>query len=57
MKRRSLKWIVPALLLMSVTIGVQAQTQGRFLYTGNKLVEFMGPFDKMMAGDCRDNKC
>ena len=57
MIRRSLKWIMPALLLMCVAMSAH-EVQARTVFiTGNELAGWMRGYDIQKRGDCRAVAC
>ena len=57
MIRRSLKWIMPALLLMCVAMSAHEAQAGTFFVTGNELAGWMRGYDIQKRGDCREVAC
>ena len=57
MIHRSLKWIMPALLLMCVAMSAHEAQARTVFVTGNELVGWMRGYDIQKRGDCREVEC
>jgi hypothetical protein len=54
---RSLRWTLPILVLMCVTVSAHEAQARTFFITGNELVGWMKGYDIQKRGDCREVEC